>query len=51
LCANKSTWKEETIKGGITPGKLADPQDTTKVGIEDIPVPRTIVGGRIVFEA
>ena len=29
----------------------ADPHDTTEDEIEDIPVPRTIVGGRIVFEA
>jgi len=49
---------EEKIKGSIEPGKLADlvvlGQDPTKVdpmALIDIPVERTMVGGRWVFEA
>jgi hypothetical protein len=49
---------KETIKGSITPGKLADlvilaadPHDAEADEIKDIPVPRTIVGSRTVFEA
>jgi hypothetical protein len=49
---------EEDLKGSIEPGKLADlvvlEQDPTKVdplSIVDIPVQRTMVGGRWVYEA
>jgi predicted amidohydrolase YtcJ len=49
---------EETIKGSISPGKLADlvmlgadPHETYADQIKDIPVLRTIVGGKTVFEA
>ncbi len=49
---------EENIKGSITPGKLADlvvlaadPHETPEDEIKTIPVLRTIVGGRTVFEA
>lgn len=49
---------EEDIKGSISPGKLADlvilaadPHDTDPDQIKNIPVLRTIVGGRTVFEA
>ena len=49
---------EENIKGSITPGKLADlvmlaadPHDTAVDEIKKIPVLRTIVGGRTVYEA
>ncbi|HEY5775771.1 MAG TPA: amidohydrolase [Xanthomonadales bacterium] len=49
---------EETIKGSLTPGKLADlvilaadPHDTVADEIKKIPVLRTIVGGKTVFEA
>lgn len=49
---------EEDIKGSITPGKLADlvilaadPHDTDPDQIKNIPVLRTIVGGKTVFEA
>ena len=48
---------EENIKGSIQVGKLADlvvlGQDPVRVdpmGIKDIPVERTIVGGKTVFE-
>lgn len=48
---------EENIKGSITPGKLADlvilgadPFDTRADQIKYIPVLRTIVGGKTVFE-
>ena len=48
---------EEGIKGSITPGKLADlvmlgadPHDTNADEIKNIPVVRTIVGGRTVYE-
>jgi predicted amidohydrolase YtcJ len=49
---------EENIKGSITPGKLADlvilaadPHETAADEIKNIPVLRTIVGGKMVFEA
>lgn len=49
---------EENIKGSIGPGKLADlvmlaadPHDTAVDEIKNIPVLRTIVGGKTVFEA
>lgn len=49
---------EENIKGSITQGKLADlvilggdPHDTVIDQIKHIPVIRTIVGGKTVFEA
>ena len=49
---------EESIKGSIEAGKLADlvvlgddPTQVDPMGIKDIPVERTIVGGRTVFEA
>ena len=47
----------ENIKGSITPGKLADlvilsadPHETDVDEIKNIPVLRTIVGGKTVFE-
>ncbi len=49
---------EENIKGSIRQGKLADlvilggdPHDTFADQIKHIPVLRTIVGGKTVFEA
>ena len=49
---------EENIKGSISPGKLADlvilaadPHSTAVDEIKNIPVLRTIVGGKTVFEA
>ena len=49
---------EEGIKGSITPGKLADlvmlaadPHETNADEIKNIPVVRTMVGGRTVYEA
>ena len=49
---------EENIKGSIEVGKLADlvvlgddPTRVVPMGIKDIPVERTIVGGKTVFEA
>jgi len=49
---------EEDIKGTITAGKLADfvllgadPHDTDPSEIIDIPVVRTVVGGRTTHEA
>ena len=49
---------EENIKGSITPGKLADlvilaadPHETDVNEIKNIPVLRTIVDGKTVFEA
>jgi predicted amidohydrolase YtcJ len=49
---------EENIKGSITPGKLADlvmlgadPHDTPPDLIKNIPVLRTIVDGKTVYEA
>ena len=50
--------KEESIKGSITPGKLADfvtlakdPHTADPSSIKDIPVLRTFLGGRATFEA
>ena len=49
---------EENIKGSLTRGKLADlvllaadPHDKAVDEIKKIPVIRTIVGGKTVFEA
>ena len=49
---------EENIKGSIEPGKLADlvvlgrdPHEVDPMEIVDIPVERTMIGGRWVFEA
>ena len=49
---------EENIKGSITPGKLADlvilaedPHDTVADEIKNIPVLRTIVDGKTVYQA
>ena len=48
---------EEDIKGSIESGKLADlvvlsadPTTVDPMGIKDIPVERTIVGGKTVYE-
>jgi predicted amidohydrolase YtcJ len=50
--------KEETIKGSITPGKLADfvvlsedPHTIDSEKIKDIKVVRTVIGGNTVYEA
>ena len=50
--------KEESSKGSITPGKLADfvvladdPHTTDPERIKDITIVRTVVGGRVVYEA
>jgi len=49
---------EENIKGSLTPGKLADlvmlgadPHDTNADEIKNIPVFRTIIGGKVVYES
>ena len=49
---------EENLKGSIEPGKLADlvvlgrdPLKEQPLSLVDIPVQRTMVGGRWVFEA
>ncbi|MEE2776773.1 MAG: amidohydrolase [Acidobacteriota bacterium] len=49
---------EEDLKGSIAPGKLADfvllaesPYDVDTDAIKEIPVVRTVVGGRTVYEA
>jgi predicted amidohydrolase YtcJ len=49
---------EENIKGSITPGKLADlvmlaadPHDIVMDEIKNIPILKTIVGGKTVYEA
>ena len=49
---------EEHLKGSIEPGKLADlvvlgadPTEVDPMTIKDIPVERTIVGGKAVYEA
>jgi predicted amidohydrolase YtcJ len=50
--------REESLKGSITEGKLADfvvladdPHTVNADKIKDIPIVRTVVGGRTVFEA
>jgi hypothetical protein len=50
--------REETIKGSITPGKLADfvvladdPHTVDKEKIKDIQIVRTVVGGSTVYQA
>jgi predicted amidohydrolase YtcJ len=50
--------KEESIKGSITAGKLADfvvladdPHSVSKDKIKDIPIVKTVVGGRTVHQA
>ena len=50
--------REETIKGSITPGKLADfvvladdPQSVDAAKIKDIKIVRTVVGGAIAYQA
>jgi hypothetical protein len=50
--------REETIKGSITPGKLADfvvlaedPHTVDPSRIKDIKIVRTVVGGTTVFQA
>jgi predicted amidohydrolase YtcJ len=49
---------EETMKGSITPGKLADfvvladdPHTVDQEKIKDIPIVRTVVGGSTVYQA
>jgi len=60
ICTVNGAWAsmEEDLKGSITPGKLADlvilsadPDDTVADEIKNIPVVRTIVGGKTVHEA
>ena len=60
ICTVNGAWAsmEEAIKGNIVPGKLADlvmlgadPNDTLAEEIKNIPVLRTIVGGKVVYEA
>ncbi len=60
ICTINGAWAsmEEGIKGSISPGKLADlvmlgadPNDTVADEIKNIPVLRTIVGGKVVYEA
>jgi len=60
ICTINGAWAsmEEDIKGSITTGKLADlvilaadPQQTPVDEIKNIPVLRTIVGGKTVYEA
>jgi predicted amidohydrolase YtcJ len=50
--------KEETLKGSITAGKLADyvvladdPHTVEVEKIKDIQIVRTVVGGRVSYEA
>jgi predicted amidohydrolase YtcJ len=50
--------REETIKGSITPGKLADfvvladdPRSVDAAKIKDIKIVRTVVGGAIAYQA
>jgi predicted amidohydrolase YtcJ len=60
ICTVNGAWAsmEEGIKGNIVPGKLADlvilgadPNDTVVDEIKNITVLRTIVGGKVVYEA
>jgi len=59
ICTINGAWasQEEGIKGSLEPGKLADlvmlggdPHDTIVDQIKNIPVLRTIVGGKTVYE-
>lgn len=59
ICTVNGAWAsmEEGLKGSIVPGKLADlvmlgadPNDTLADEIKNIPVLRTIVGGKVVYE-
>jgi predicted amidohydrolase YtcJ len=50
--------KEESVKGSITPGKLADfvvlsedPHTIDPEKIKDLKIVRTVVGGATVYEA
>jgi len=60
ICTVNGAWAsmEEELKGSIFPGKLADlvmlgadPNDTAADEIKNIPVLRTLVGGKVVYEA
>jgi predicted amidohydrolase YtcJ len=60
ICTVNGAWAsmEEGLKGSIVPGKLADlvmlgadPNDMVVDEIKNIPVLRTIVGGKVVYEA
>jgi len=59
ICTMHGAWasKEESLKGSITPGKLADfvmlakdPHTEDPSSIKEIPVLRTVLGGRTTFE-
>lgn len=50
--------REESLKGSITAGKLADfvvladdPQTVDKAKIKDVQIVRTVVGGKVVYQA
>ena len=60
ICTVNGAWAsmEEELKGSIFPGKLADlvmlgadPNDTVADEIKNIPVLRTLVGGKVVYES